>query len=131
MIDLITSSFHFFRINVFNRNSKKWSILKKFCDFSKKVEELDEIVPKDQYELFSSKNEKREIVFKPEWKNRENPLFFKHLKLLFWQFFSVKITFMFFEITKKTGGSKQFSTEEFAQKINVFARFSWISSVST
>ena len=35
-------------------------------DFSKRVEEFDEIVPKDQYELFSSKNEKREIVFKSE-----------------------------------------------------------------
>ena len=129
MIDLITSSFHFFRINVFNRNSKKWPILKKFCDFSKRVEEFDEIVPKDQYELFSSKNEKREIVFKSEWKNRENPLFFRHLKLLFWQFFSVKITFSFFEITKKRGGSKHFSTEGFSKKINVFARFSRISGV--
>ena len=75
MIDLITSSFHFFRINVFNRNSKKWFILKKFCDFSKKVEEFDEIVHKDQYEPLSSKNEKREIVFKSELKNKESPLF--------------------------------------------------------
>ena len=87
-------------------------------------------LPKDQYELFSSKNEKQEIVFKSEWKNKGNPLFFRHLKLLFWQFFSVKIIFIFFAITKKRGGSKQFSTEEFAQKINVFARFSRISSVS-
>ena len=58
MIDLITSSFHFFRINVFNRNSPKRFILKKFCVFCKTVEEFNEIVPKDQCEFCLPKMEK-------------------------------------------------------------------------
>ena len=64
MIDLITSSFHFFRINVFNRNSPKWIILKKFCVFCKNVEEFEDIVPKDQCERFLPKIKKREIMLK-------------------------------------------------------------------
>ena len=58
MIDLITPSFYFFRIHVFNTNSLKWTILKKFCVFYKKVEEFEEIVPKDPCEHFSPKVEK-------------------------------------------------------------------------
>ena len=58
MIDLITPSFNFFRINVFNTNSSKWLILKKFCVFWKKVEEFEEIVFKNPCELFSPKIEK-------------------------------------------------------------------------
>ena len=68
-------------------------------------------------------------MLKSEWKNRENPLFFRHLKLLFWQFFSVKIIFSFFEISLKRGGSKHFSTEGFPQKFFDLKKILQISGV--
>ena len=68
-------------------------------------------------------------MLKLEWKNMKIPLFSRHLKLLFWWFFSIKITISFFEISLKRGGSKHFSTEGFSPKINVFERFLWISIV--
>ena len=62
-------------------------------------------------------------------KNRKIPLFFRHLKLLFWQFFSIKITFSFFEISLKRWGSKHFSTEGFPQKFFDLKKISRITTV--
>ena len=127
MIDLITSSFHFFRINVFNGNSPKWIILKKFCVFCKKVEEFEEIVPKDQCELFLPKMEKEKSC----WSHNEKDEIYQSFST-FWSycFFKVsienqqKITFsLFWESLKKEGVSSIFALNKNPQNASIWRKF--------
>ena len=127
MIDLITSSFHFFRINVFNRNSPKWTILKKFCVFCKKVEEFEDIVSKDQCEFFLPKIKKEKLC----WSHNEKDEIYQSFST-FWSycFFKVsienqqKITFsLFWESLKKEGVSSIFALNKNPQNASIWRKF--------
>ena len=96
--------------------------------FTKKLKNLTKSYLRINANFFFLKWKKRNHV-EVRMKNRKIPLFFRHLKLLFWQFFSIKITFSFFEISLKRGGSKHFSTEGFAQKFFNLKNISRISGV--
>ena len=127
MIYLITSSFHFFRINVFSRNSPKWSILKKFCVFCKKVEEFDKIVYESRLELFHSKFQKDKSC----WSHNEKDEIFQSFST-FWSycFFKVsienqqEITFsLFWESLKKEGVSSIFALNKNPQNASIWRKF--------